>query len=226
MAATGGRRVLKIVILGDGGVGKTSLTQRYVLNQFSEKYKATIGADFFSRDLDIGTTPLTLQIWDTAGQERFRSLGSAYYRGSECCVLVFALNILKSFENLETWYTEFVNISAQTNPTAFPFVLVGNKSDLATERAVPQSTIDTWRRAKGGIPYFETSAKNADNVIKIFEAVARSAVVMPPEEAEDKFDTAPVVLQTNNPTPQYECCLSGITGGISKELTAWKNMLP
>jgi len=81
---------------------------RYVHKKFSMQYKATIGADFVTKELQIGEKLVTLQIWDTAGQERFQSLGAAFYRGADCCALVYDVNVLRSFDNLETWHEEFL----------------------------------------------------------------------------------------------------------------------
>ena len=88
------RTLLKLILLGDSGVGKTSLMNRYAAGTFTGRYKATIGADFLSKSVTV-TDPATgldrhctLQIWDTAGQERFQSLGTAFYRGADACLLV------------------------------------------------------------------------------------------------------------------------------------------
>eukprot|EP00659_Diplonema_papillatum_P023464 gene23464-biopygen22501 len=80
--------ILKVIILGDSGVGKSSLMNQFVNNKFDSRYKATIGADFLTAPIDIDGQLVTLQIWDTAGQERFQSIGSAYYRGADACMLV------------------------------------------------------------------------------------------------------------------------------------------
>ena len=82
------KELLKVIILGDTGVGKSSLMGRYVNDKFDIRYKATIGADFLTKELTVDGTNVTLQIWDTAGQERFQSLGSAFYRGADACMLV------------------------------------------------------------------------------------------------------------------------------------------
>ena len=82
-----GHSLLKIIVLGDSGVGKFSLMSRYVQKKFSPHFKATIGADFLHKDVTLHERLTTLQIWDTAGQERFMSLGVAFYRGSDACVL-------------------------------------------------------------------------------------------------------------------------------------------
>lgn len=103
------RALFKVIVLGDSGVGKTSLVAQYVHKRFSNQYKATIGADFMSKELQVDDRLVTLQIWDTAGQERFQSLGVAFYRGADCCVLVYDVNVLKSFDNLDNWHREFLN---------------------------------------------------------------------------------------------------------------------
>lgn len=81
------KTLLKVIILGDSSVGKTSLMNQYVNRKFSNQYKATIGADFLTKELTVDDRTVTMQIWDTAGQERFQSLGVAFYRGADCCVL-------------------------------------------------------------------------------------------------------------------------------------------
>jgi Ras-related protein Rab-7A len=104
--------LLKVIILGDSGVGKTSLMNQYVSNRFSEQYKATIGADFLTKEVMIDDKLVTLQIWDTAGQERFQSLGVAFFRGADACILVYDMTDGKTFESLDKWKSDFLqNVS-------------------------------------------------------------------------------------------------------------------
>ena len=117
----------QVIILGDSGVGKTSLMNQYVNKKFSAQYKATIGADFLTKEVMIEDRQVTMQIWDTAGQERFQSLGVAFYRGADCCVLVYDVTSQQSFRNLESWRDEFLIQASPRNPEEFPFVLLGNK---------------------------------------------------------------------------------------------------
>ncbi|GER43925.1 RAB GTPase homolog G3A, partial [Striga asiatica] len=84
------------------------ISNRYVHKKFSQQYKATIGADFVTKELQIDDRLVTLQIWDTAGQERFQSLGVAFYRGADCCVLVYDVNVMRSFDTLDNWHEEFL----------------------------------------------------------------------------------------------------------------------
>ena len=95
--------------------------------------QATIGADFSAKEIQVDDRAVTMQIWDTAGQERFHSLGVAFYRGADGCVLVYDVNAPKSFESLETWRTEFLKQAAPANPDAFPFVVLGNKASYFPE---------------------------------------------------------------------------------------------
>ncbi|KAH0976289.1 hypothetical protein GBA52_026018 [Prunus armeniaca] len=182
------RTLLKVIVLGDSGVGKTSLMNQYpsgsvrlflyVHKKFSQQYKATIGADFVTKELQIDDRLVTLQIWDTAGQERFQSLGVAFYRGADCCVLVYDVNVMKSFDTLENWHEEFLKQANPPDPKTFPFILLGNKIDIdgGNSRVVSEKKAKDWCTSKGNIPYFETSAKEDYNVDAAFLCIAKTAL--------------------------------------------------
>ncbi|BAT73326.1 Ras-related protein [Vigna angularis] len=172
------RTLLKVIILGDSGVGKTSLMNQYVYRKFSLQYKATIGADFVTKEIQVDDKLVTLQIWDTAGQERFHSLGAAFYRGADCCVLVYDVNIHKTFDTLNNWHDEFLKQGDMNDPEAFPFVLLGNKVDVdgGNSRRVTEKKARDWCASRGNIPYFETSAKEGYNVEEAFLCVAKIAL--------------------------------------------------
>jgi len=180
--ATRKKVLLKVIILGDSGVGKTSLMNQYVNKKFSNQYKATIGADFLTKEVMVDDRLVTMQIWDTAGQERFQSLGVAFYRGADCCVLVFDVTIAKTFDNLESWRDEFLIQAAPRDPDKFPFVVIGNKIDVENQRVVSTKRLQTWCASKGDIPFFETSAKEAINVEQAFQTIARNALTQDKEE--------------------------------------------
>ncbi|KAG1335092.1 Ras-related protein Rab7 [Cocos nucifera] len=185
------RMLLKVIILGDSG---------YVNKKFSTQYKATIGADFLTKEVQFEDRLFTLQppisrltffvaafipqIWDTAGQERFQSLGVAFYRGADCCVLVYDVNVMKSFDNLNNWREEFLIQASPSDPENFPFVVLGNKIDVdgGNSRVVSEKKARAWCASKGNIPYFETSAKEGFNVDAAFECMAKNALKNEPEE--------------------------------------------
>ncbi|KAM3290178.1 ras-related protein Rab7 isoform X1 [Capsicum chacoense] len=171
------RSLLKVIVLGDCGVGKTSLVNQYVFKKFREQYKATIGADFATKELEIGERVVTLQIWDTAGQERFHSLGVAFYRGADCCILVYDVNVPKSFETLQHWHEEFIKQADLTEPEKFPFVLIGNKVDLdGSTDTVSEKKAKEWCGCRGNIQNFMTSAKQDYNVDAAFLCAAQLAL--------------------------------------------------
>lgn len=155
-----------------------------VNKKFSTSYKATIGADFLTKEVTVDDRVVTLQLWDTAGQERFQSLGVAFYRGADCCVLVYDVNSSKSFETLDSWRDEFLIQASPRDPENFPFVVLGNKVDMGEERRmITQKRAQTYCQQRGQMPYFETSAKDNVNVEQAFEVIARNALMQ--EESEE-----------------------------------------
>eukprot|EP00386_Alphamonas_edax_P002241 GDKI01006728.1.p1 GENE.GDKI01006728.1~~GDKI01006728.1.p1 ORF type:complete len:213 (+),score=73.72 GDKI01006728.1:75-713(+) len=196
------RVLLKVIILGDSGVGKTSLMNQYVNKKFSNQYKATIGADFMTKEVTIDDKQVTLQIWDTAGQERFQSLGVAFYRGADCCVLCYDLTQQKSFESLESWRDEFLVQASPRDAENFPFVVLGNKLDAAEKnRKVTTQRAQQWCTSKNKIPYFETSAKSSTNVDAAFQEIARRALKATQQESETPLYMPETVNLNSAPLP-------------------------
>jgi len=185
MSSYGARRaLLKVILLGNSGVGKTSLLERYITNKFSMMYKATIGADFMTKEVELENHKLvTLQLWDTAGQERFQSLGTHFYRGADCCILVYDVSIRESFDDLELWRKEFLIHAGidDRDADSYPFVLIGNKVDKENERAVLYKTAEQWCEKHGNVPYVETSAKDATNVQQAFYCATELALAQRPQ---------------------------------------------
>ncbi|KAH9619469.1 hypothetical protein KSS87_019748 [Heliosperma pusillum] len=200
------RSLLKVIVLGDSGVGKTSLMNQYVHKKFSQQYKATIGADFLTKELQIDDKLVTLQIWDTAGQERFQSLGVAFYRGADCCVLVYDVNVMKSFDNLDTWHGEFLKQANPPDPKAFPFILLGNKIDIdgGNSRVVSDKKAKDWCSSKGNIPYFETSAKEDIKVDDAFYCIAKAALANEREQ-DIYFQGIPEAVSETEPRGGCAC---------------------
>ena len=197
--------LLKVIILGDSGVGKTSLMNQYVNKKFNAQYKATIGADFLTKEVTVDDRLVTMQIWDTAGQERFQSLGVAFYRGADSCVLVFDVVQPKTFDNLDSWRDEFLIQAGPRDPDNFPFVVLGNKVDVDS-RVVAQKRALAWCQAKGNIPYFETSAKEAINVEQAFQVIAKNALKQESEEDIYLPDTIDVTEQRSTASSSCSSC--------------------
>ncbi|CAN8232517.1 unnamed protein product [Cochlearia groenlandica] len=169
---------LKIIIIGDSGVGKTSLINRYIDKDFKKVYKNTYGFDYKTKELSIGDEGVTLNIWDTAGQERFKSITHNFYRDADCCVLVYDVNVLQTFKSLDKWHDEFIKEVNPSTSGKFPFVLVGNKIDVKEghSRVVPKKKAKEWCELNGKINYFETSTKEDINVDEAFLMIAKKAL--------------------------------------------------
>eukprot|EP01114_Cavostelium_apophysatum_P002522 TRINITY_DN1224_c0_g2_i1.p1 TRINITY_DN1224_c0_g2~~TRINITY_DN1224_c0_g2_i1.p1 ORF type:complete len:216 (+),score=43.17 TRINITY_DN1224_c0_g2_i1:96-743(+) len=171
------RVLLKVILLGESGVGKSSIMNQYVHEKFTADYKATIGADFLTKHLNINDKAVTMQIWDTAGQERFQSLGVAFYRGADCCALVFDVTQEKTFESIDTWKEEFISKAGVEDPQNFPFVLLGNKIDEEAKREVAKKRAQKYcEDSLNNIQYFETSAKEGVGVADAFTSLAKLAL--------------------------------------------------
>ena len=155
--------LFRICLLGDAGVGKTSLLTRFCDDSFKENYNNTIGVDFRLVSLKYKNIISKIHIWDTAGQERFRSLALNYMHNSHGFVFIYDITDKNSFDNLNNW----INLALDKNKNTIFNFLVGNKCDIDKGRQVSQN--ETQQLAKEKNLYFlETSAKTDENVKKIF----------------------------------------------------------
>jgi len=180
--------LLKVLLLGESSVGKTSIFRRYTKNEYTEEYKSTIGADFFSKDINIGNRDIIFQIWDTAGQERYKSLGQTFYRGSDACMLVFDMCSQESFAALSVWVDQFLQgVGTQIESSDLIIVVVGNKSDDVEGRQVDKADAEAFCKSRG-FQYFETSAKTGENVSEAFQFIARKGIEK--NETQIEFRTA------------------------------------
>ncbi len=162
------RRLWKIVLVGDGAVGKTSLRKRYLGQGFDTDYLSTMGADFALHDTTVEDTQIRWQIWDLAGQPVFKDVVRAYYTKIFGGVLVYDVTRRQTFENVEKWLNDMWSHSGREKNV--PVVLLANKIDLREEGAETVST-DEGKKLAGslGIPFIETSAKSGDGVDVAFE---------------------------------------------------------
>ena len=158
--------VFKVVLIGDSAVGKSQILARFARNEFSLDSKATIGVEFQTRTLVIQHKSVKAQIWDTAGQERYRAVTSAYYRGAVGAMLVYDITRRQSFDHIPRWLEE-LRSHADKN---IVIILIGNKSDLEDQRAVPTEDAKEFAE-KEGLFFLETSALEATNVETAFMTV-------------------------------------------------------
>jgi small GTP-binding protein len=160
--------IYKICIVGNGGVGKTSMVLRYCENSFKENYLMTIGSNFSTKTVELANHPqlqVKLQLWDLAGQKHFSFVRPPFYRGSTGIIYVFDLSRRSSFSDLKDWRTEVEKVVGQK-----PCLIVGNKLDIAKDGKREVSTQDgeAIRNEFNALKYYETSAKEGNSIEQVF----------------------------------------------------------
>mmetsp|Transcript_9656 Transcript_9656/g.33217 ORF Transcript_9656/g.33217 Transcript_9656/m.33217 type:complete len:198 (-) Transcript_9656:81-674(-) len=178
MADKKSRMVIRILMIGDSSVGKTSLVVRYDEDTFSTKYMTTIGVDYRDKFVTIDDQNVKLQIWDTAGQEQFRTITRSYFRGAQGIVLVYDITDRGTFNSVRSWMAQInEHADGQVNK-----ILVGNKCDNSSARKV---SADEGRKLADeyGVRFIETSAKQNVNVTEAFRAIAQQVTSRIPSRA-------------------------------------------
>jgi small GTP-binding protein len=163
--------IVKLVMVGDSGVGKSNLVLRWTEDTFCDHTTPTVGVDYALKTIDLKGKRVKIQIWDTAGHERFKAITSAYYRETQGCILVYDVTCAATFDSLDHWFAEI----SENAPRDICTVLIGNKSDLPEQRAV---TIDQGRdcASQHNIPFLETSAKDSTNIEEAFRQLVAAII--------------------------------------------------
>lgn len=157
---------LKIIVVGDSGVGKSNILNRFCSNQFNMDSKATIGVELFTKTYKIYNKVAKIIFWDTAGQERYKSLTSSFYRGAKGAIIVYDITRPDSFKNIDKWFNE-IREFGEPNTS---LLLIGNKSDLKHLRAVDTSR--ALEKAQTlGLGLMETSALDSSNINEAFKKI-------------------------------------------------------
>ena len=154
----------KLVLVGDGGVGKTTFVKRHITGEFEKKYMATIGVHVHPLEFHTSKGLIKFNVWDTAGQEKFGGLRDAYYYGGDCGIIMFDTTSRITYKNVPNWYRDLTRVCVDV-----PMVLVGNKVDII-ERKVKHKTMSF---KKDNLQYFDISAKSNENFEKPFLYIAR-----------------------------------------------------
>jgi len=169
--------LLKLLLIGDSGVGKTCLLFRFAEDKFNAAFISTIGIDFKIRTINVDGKRLKLQIWDTAGQERFRTITTAYYRGAAGIMLVYDVSSERSFENIKNWMRNIEEHAADDVEK----MIIGNKCDREVdgdENTGANARVISKEKGQNlamehGVTFFETSARDGINVEEAFVTIAR-----------------------------------------------------
>ena len=158
---------VKLVLLGDSGVGKSSIVLRFVADNFKSDAEATIGASYMGKILQFNDKMIKFNIWDTAGQERYHALAKMYYRDATAAIMVYDITKKDSFEGIKRWHKELTEFG----PKDIPIVIAGNKEDLVQNEAVTPEEATSFAKSIGAI-YKKTSAKTNVGVEQMFRDLA------------------------------------------------------
>jgi len=164
-------KVLKIIITGNGGVGKTTLLHRYIEGKFLVNTCMTIGVEFFIKELEIDGDKVLLQIWDFGGQERFRFLLKNYAKGTRGALFLFDLTRPLSLENIDNW----IDICRSEDPTV-PILLIGSKADLEDSSSLDERFIQNMLEKYNFFNFIKVSSKSGSNVETAFKLIAEEIV--------------------------------------------------
>jgi small GTP-binding protein len=190
---------VKIVVIGDSGVGKSCFLIRYVRDTFDEETQSTLGIEFLSSVIQTETHRIQLQLWDTAGQELFRTVTRGYYRGSAGAIILFDVSNRGSFHGLEKWIADVQSVAKSD----VVLILVGNKCDLEDKRQVSSEDAKEFAQ-KHGMLYFDVSAKSGLNVTEAIarcvDLIEKNIEVSEAQKAQEKVD-----LETQE-VPKPSCC--------------------
>ena len=197
---------IKIIVVGDSGVGKTNLINRFASDKFDTNSKATIGVEFVYKTLKINKDVIKVEVWDTAGQERYRAITSSYYKGAKGAIIVYDITNEDSFNNVESWMNEVT----KKGKTDMQFLLVGNKKDLINDRKVTeQKGIDKAKELNMNL--FEASALEKTNVNEAFNYLVKEIYLNIRKEKnintnnDEKIGQGGIALNTNK-KKRKKCC--------------------
>jgi len=197
---------IKIVLVGNSGVGKTCISQRYMNDTFTQQEGSTVGASYFQKILDLDGKTVRLDIWDTAGQEKYRAMGKMFYKEAYIVLFIYDITDEESFQDLKNvWYDELKKAGEKHVVLA----VVGNKSDMFLKEAVKEDDARKWANEIGAV-FGLVSAKTGDCISLLFESVVRkyySPDYVAKINKEKKNKTQTVTLTKNiEKKEKNNCC--------------------
>ena len=193
-------KTTKVVLIGDGGVGKTCIISRFISNEFDKEVESTDGASYGTKELELPklSKKINLDIWDTAGQERYKSLTKFFYKDAQIIIMVYDITKKLTFENIKNqWYKEIQELSGKN----FILGIAGNKSDLYESEEVPEKEAREYAQSINAV-YSLTSAQNNTGIKQLFEDVGMQLLApdfqekIMEEQKEKKEDTNIKITQS------------------------------
>ena len=187
---------LKILIVGDSGVGKTNFILRFLNNEFNQNYMSTAGIDLKSGSIEIKNKKIRIQIWDTAGQEKYKAITKNLFLKVMGALIVYDITNENSFYNLQSW----VSMVKEECGKHMQIVIVGNKSDLDSKRAISKEEVLNYAKEQK-VEYIETSSKTGENIIKAITLLSEQIL-----ENSESIDDVSFRLDSISLQKRKKCC--------------------
>mmetsp|Transcript_22791 Transcript_22791/g.66358 ORF Transcript_22791/g.66358 Transcript_22791/m.66358 type:complete len:206 (-) Transcript_22791:174-791(-) len=201
-AGRGYSHLVKLLLIGDSAVGKSSVLLRYADDQFTSSFITTIGIDFKIKSITLDGKRVKLQIWDTAGQERFKTITTAYYRGAMGIILVYDVTNRTTFQNVQNWMRQ-IELHAAENVNK---IIIANKCDVDKGRRQVSFEEGKALADEYGVKFFETSAKGNIGVTESFESIASDVVNRLADELNRNKPGVQVTGSSANNSQKASCC--------------------
>ncbi len=201
----------KLVFLGESGVGKSSIVNRFIRDHFDPYMESTVGAAFFTKCVNINGNLIRMDIWDTAGQERYRSLAPMYYRAAHVVVIVYDVNDIETYHRAKTWVTEMSQTKRTDDPllAKYPIIyLVGNKTDLGENKKRVESRAVQIYANQNQLSFLEVSAKDNINIMELFHEIGYKLSEIDAENAIIPYGSPYLTLTAvdRDEDSQKPCC--------------------
>lgn len=202
MAAEKYHQLMKLIVVGDSGVGKSCLLHRFCEDSFCDEQTQTIGVEFGAKVVQLLGKRVKLQIWDTAGQERYRSVTRSYYRGAVGCLVVYDVTCRASYDHVPQWLADVRQLAGKD----VVVMVIGNKADLGIgeKRAVTHNEASIFAQ-ENGLMHFETSAATGELVSDAFLKVAKTALMHQGVSEENEEDVVSLENQESENTSRPRC---------------------
>ena len=193
----------QLLIIGDSQVGKTSILRRFAQEKFNADYLATIGVDFYVKDVIINERKIHVKMWDTAGQERYRTITQGFFRNGQGLIIVYDISSQESFDNLKYWIESIHNNAIDSKN--IPGIILGNKIDLA-ERVVDKKKAEDYAKSSN-YEYFEVSAKTGEGIDNSMKYLIQKVIeVLDKKEKDEKKNIEIKSDSKNKGKDSNKCC--------------------
>ena len=195
---------MRVITLGESGVGKTSIIRRYIHNIFDENNLSTIGLNFSFKEVKLKNgKSINIKLIDTAGQEKYKALAKSYFKNVDAVLFVFSLNNQDSFDNMKNWINLFND--NHNGKEGIPKYLIGNKAD--EKREVQKNMVDEFL-CKNKYKYFETSAKNNNGIDEVFQELSEDLYTILVETGSNKIQNAQTLNKFKRNKRKNDCICS------------------